>query len=337
MMKFGQGVSLCLVALLAACGAESSPADPAAVAMAQTAPTHPADATWAYPDSLATSGRGPCVGVSLGQVLDQIRERFEVVRDIRDFRPSGPRGVPLNPGPATPAGAAPAPATASSAFVVGYVDDRSFGATFFRGAGCRGDQCQDRQYWYFETDQQCQPRWVGQHRAIDRAGGRYGTCVEVAGAPLWSFPAEPGARQRCDADWSPRDISGTRQAFMLDPAGTCSASQQKTFVPVDVTIIQGTDLAQATVTLRGTGVPFVDERAFSGRVERLSLGAVIEETTTGACPVRRQFRIDFDFEEPSNNGLPGGFGVVDITETPLAPCATGPASCTASMHFIHAR
>ena len=339
------------ILLVAACGAEmpGEPSDPrgterraapAAVGPAPdlgqlVPPAHGDTVPWGFPAGENVLGNGPCAAVTLASVLGQIRAEVGDVRDIQSFRPSGPRGVMMDAGQATPAGVTPAPATEKSTYVVGFMDDRSFGAAFFRGDRCRGDRCEDRQYWYFETDEQCRPRWVGQHRAIDRPGGRYGTCVDATGSSLWHFPGNPAARQRCDADWSPRDISGTRRALSLDPTGTCSG-KRGTFVPVDVTITQGADRANALVTLHGTGIAFVDGRAFPGKVERQSFAARITETTTGPCPVQRELLINLDFEAPGLNGLPGGFGVVDITEAPAGPCDTGPKGCGASLHLIHA-
>jgi mannose-1-phosphate guanylyltransferase len=48
------------------------------------------------------------------------------------------------------------------------------------------------------------------------------------------------------------------------------------------------------------------------------------------------YKFDLDFEGPSINGLPGGFGLIDVTEKPLAPCATPTAGCTTSLHLIRA-
>lgn len=350
-MKFAVGPWLLPLALaVIACGAElPAPGAPAAHSGAEGLaspaaaspapdlrklgePTHANDAAWAFPESVDVKGNGPCANVTLGSVLDAIRAGVEEVREIQTFRSLAPNGA-MNAGPATPV-AEPPPATEKRSYVVGYVDDRSFGAIFFSGQRCGGNSCDDRRYWYYETDDSCRPRWVGHFRTTDRPGGRSGTCVEVTGAPLWRFPGVPAARQRCDADWSPQDISGTRRAFSIDPLGTCSTIKES-IVPVTVTIAQAADRANAVVTLHGTGIPFVDGRGFPGQVERQAFNATIDETTTGTCPVRRKFEIRLDFEEgPSINAIPGGFGLVDVTENAAGPCAARPSGCGASLHLI---
>ncbi len=313
---------------------------PPAVAAAQPAltepaqPVHPDAKSWAFPDGEGITGTGPCVGVTLSSVLDSIRRDYADVAHIRDFRSLGPRSAPMSAGPGMPVAEPPPVATEKAAHVLGLIDERSFGAVFFSGERCRGDRCEDRQYWYFETGDECRPRWVGHHRATDKAGGRHGTCIEVAGAPLWRIPGHPSARERCDADWSPQDISGTRKAFSLDPGGTCSVLNE-TVIPVELTIAQGSDRARATVTFSGTGIPFVDGRAFPGKVERQAFTATINETTNGACSAGREIKINLDFEDgPSINAIPGGFGLVDIKEAIVGSCPQGGGGCSGSLHLI---
>lgn len=297
-------------------------------------PSHGEATSWSFPAGEHVAGTGPCVGVTLSSVLEQIRSGFAQVRGIRRFRSLGPSGVTMNAGAPVPL-TEPSPVPMDrSAFVLGLMDVRSFGAVFFQGERCRGDRCEDRQYWYFETDEQCRPLWVGYHRATDKAGGRYGICVDAIGGPLWHFPGNPTPRQRCDADWSAQDISGTRRAFSIDPHGSCSTIQAS-IVPIELTVTQGADRAFGAVTLTGSGIPFIDGRTFHGSVERQAFSNSTNETTTGACPVRRDIKIRLDFEEgPSLNAVPGGFGLVDILEQSLGACAQGAGPCAASLHLI---
>lgn len=330
------------VALTIGCGTELPSSQPgtsmdtssSVVDLNQTTPHHVDATAWKFLlDSANGPGPGDCASTTLANTLDVIRDRFADVRQIREFRPSGPRGVTLNAGPATRVGDAVPPADGTSSFVTAKMDEHSFGVTFFRGERCRGDQCLDREFWYFETGANCQPRWVGHHHAVDQIGGLHGTCVDVEGKALWGFPAVLSPRSRCDADWSAQNISGTRKALSLDPGGTCG-SKDGAFVPVEITIRQGTDLSKGEISVNGTGIPFFEGRYFSGTVERQGLTADIDEPLANACGASRQFKIRIDLEEPSINGLPGGFGFIDISDTVTRSCPNGPSGCRASLHFI---
>lgn len=296
-------------------------------------PVHAGAEAWRFPEAVSTTGSGACAGVSLGEVLDRIRAGFEPVGDIESFRPGGPRGVVMSAGPGVPASETPPPPTETSSYVVGLMDENAFGAIFVRGERCRGDICEDHEYWYFETDERCSPAWVGHHRRTERSGGRYGSCLDVIGEALWRFPSPLDPRRRCDADWSPQDISGTRQALSLTGGPACGNAA---VVPVTVAITQSGDLAQATVVLQGTGIPFLDGRAVTGKVERRRFFAEIQEVSADSCPLRRSVTFNFDFEGPSINAIPGGFGLVDVQEQTVAPCDPMPALCSASLHLVRA-
>jgi len=322
----------CLAALLVGCAGTPGrePTDPTE---APGSPVHRTAEAWTFPESPSVAGQGECAGVTLASVLEAIRRDFADVADIGTFRAWGPRGVVMNPGLPVAEGSPVMAGTETSSFVVGLMDARSFGAVFFRGARCRGDLCEDRAYWYFETAAGCRPALVGQHRVVQKAGGRFGTCLDVTGAPLWSFPGEPVARQRCDADWSAQDISKTWPAYSLQgPSGTCGA--RDAIVPVDVTITQERDLAVAHVVVHGTGIAFLDGRPLDGRVERQSLEGLFDETTPEACAARRTIRLRLDFEA-SNNGFPSGFGLIDVGEELTGACPASAGGCSASLHLIH--
>jgi hypothetical protein len=330
-MRSGQLPKLVgMAAFLAGCtGAPGR--EPAPPVQASGSPVQRTAEAWTFPESPAVAGKGECAGVTLGGVLDAIRGEFDEVAGIRAFRASGPHGVTMNPGMPVAEGAAPAPAAGTSAFVIGLMDARGFGAIFFSGARCRGDLCDDRAYWYFDTEAGCRPRLVGQHRVVQKVGGRLGTCVDVAGEPLWNFPGPTAARDRCDADWSAQDISKTWPAYSLQPPSTCGPSG--TVVPVDVTIRQERDLAVAHLVVRGTGIGFLDGRELAGKVERQNLEGFFEETTQEPCAAHRTIRFSLDFET-SNNGLPGGFGLIDVGEELTGACPAGAGKCLAYLHLV---
>lgn len=71
-------------------------------------------------------------------------------------------------------------------------------------------------------------------------------------------------------------------------------------------------------------------------VERQSFTADVETNSDGPCSAQRRVKITLDFEGPSIDGVPAGFGLMDIS---AASCATAPneaTGCQASLHFIRA-
>lgn len=339
--RCGQAIGFGVVVSAGCVGASapSGTAPPPAPLTELVAPAHPDAAPWSFPGP-TTPGEGPCASTTLGAVLDEIRRGFPAVADITSLKPAGPVGVTVAAGGAVAQGTSPPPPAEVTSYIIGLSDARAFGAMFFRGAGCRGDLCQDRSYWYFETGEGCRPRWVGHNRAVDRPGGAHGPCVEFAGASLWSTPGEPAPRARCDADWSPQDISGTRRAVAIDPFAGCGRQDPARVGPDQVTAIQlsiaqGADRRLAELSLIDTGIPFLDGRSFAGLVERQSFTSLTDETTAGdPCPVHRRIEIRVDFEEPTFIGLPGGFGTVDIVGEVPAGCSPVPAACRSSLHLV---
>lgn len=298
------------------------------------APTHANASAWPYrPDSPSVRGAGSCAAVRLEDVVASIRAQSPVLSDIATFKSSGPMGPTLDAGsadPAVQAGMSPAP-DGTASFYTAFRDDDSYGVIFFRGGQCRGEACSDNEYWYFETGAGCSPKWVGYFRRSVRPGGRSGICSVVEGAPLWSWPTAPAARSRCDADWSAQNISGTRKAFALDPIGTCTSHSP---IPIQLTIAQEPDLSKASVSLTGTEIPFIDGVSFGGAVERQSFTAELDLNPSGPCSEQHHVKISLDFESPSLNGLPGGFGLMEISAGSCASGSPESAGCQASLHFI---
>jgi hypothetical protein len=298
-------------------------------------PSHLDSQPWAFVPANAVGG-GPCAATTVAELLDQIRDGFADVQDITNLKAPGPVGITVVAGPVAREGTSP-PAVGTASYIIALQDERSLAAIFFRGAGCSGENCQDRRYWFFETGDGCRPRWVGYNRAVDRAGGNHGACVDFEGTSVWSTPGDPEPRRRCDADWSPQNISGTRRAASIDPFG-CGQTDHPgpvQVVPIVLSITQEADLGLAALTLSITGIPFVDGRSFVGKVERQSFTSSTDETVAGDCPVRRRIDIGLDFEEPTNVGLPGGFGVVEITsDVPIGCSPTFGTSCRSSMHLV---
>jgi hypothetical protein len=301
---------------------------------ALSSPTHIALDGWAFPDSVAVVGQGACAGTTLSGFLDSVRRDFPAVSDIVELRSTGPRGVTLNAGPSMPAGVPIGEPTGQSAFVVAFMDAQSFGAAFYRGDRCRGDSCEILENRYFESDSQCRPRWVGHYRKKLTEGPR-GRCTEETGQALWNHPPMAQPLARCDADWSPQNVSGQRQIAILNAPGDgeCGRKVQAPFTVVDVVVAQNDDLANAKVTFWSTGLPFLDGKAFSAKVERQHIKATFVERLPGSCEIERQYDIDLNFEG-AQIGIPNGLGLLDVFQRAVGQCEPAQAPCKESMHLM---
>lgn len=331
-------VMLGLAAVLAGACAAGSEQDGEGASLdgrkALSSPTHVALSAWSFPDSAVVVGQGACAGTTLSAFLDSVRRDFSAVSDIVEFRSTGPRGVRLNAGPPMPFGAPVPEPTGQSAFVVAFMDAQSFGAAFYRGDKCRGDSCEVLETRYFESDSQCRPRWVGHYRRQLTQGPR-GRCTEETGQSLWNHPVMADPLARCDADWSPQNVSGQRQIAILNAPGDgqCGRAVQAPFTLVDVVVAQNDDLSNAKVTFWATGLPFLDGKAFSAKVERQHLWATLVEQLPGACEIERRYDIDLNFEG-AKIGIPNGLGLLDVSQRSTGQCAPSQATCTESMHLM---
>jgi hypothetical protein len=268
--------------------------------------------------------------MTIGGLADQIRRAFPDVQGIDTFRTSGPLAAPLDAGPGTAVGAPLAPALMTDSYFTALADDHLLGVIFYLGQTCRGQNCEDQRYWYFETDDTCAPRWVGDYHQTQRD-----TCYDASGDALWDIPAALDPRQRCDADWSPRPIAGQRTATSLGiGADTCGGTAGPPQMGVQLQLSQSPDLGSATAVLRDTGIPALDGRAFTGTVKRKRLEIQTTEDLPGACPASRSFKITVDFEGSNNFPIPGAFAGIDIVDTRASGCTRADATCATFLFLL---
>jgi hypothetical protein len=210
-----------------------------------------------------------------------------------------------------------------ASFYTGFMDDDGFGLVFFRGERCVGESCEDSWYHYFETRAGCEPWPLGHHRRVRRPGGRAGTCWDIEGELRWGLPGALDERERCDTDWSARNISGTYDVITADAHDLSTG-----LLPARITFAQGKDLARATLTVSGSSSPFLNDTPFAGDVERRRFSAKIDEPLTSPCRGRRRATISFDFESFAFT-----FGIIDLdVDVTDSTCSVPGAS--ASMHFM---
>lgn len=296
-------------------------------------PTHPDSVTWAFVGSPDIEGTGACGGVTARSVLQTIWTAFPDLADIDTVQPIDPTGIPVfNAGPAQPANE-PAFLGGTDEHILVLMDGGTFAFVFVRGSRCSGQSCLDSQRWYFETDDDCSPRWVGYYQEIQRDG-----CVDVSGDPLWGLPGARSLRSICGADLSPRDISGEYPVTLLMAftATLCDGSPVDGVVPATLAITQTADLATASAEVRDSGIPLIDDVSLSGNVEYTSFEATVETPREGSCSITRQYA--FQFEGEANDAFGGlFFAILDVTESLGTDCSPTDVVCTdqLSVHFAH--
>lgn len=145
----------------------------------------------------------------------------------------------------------------------------------------------------------------------------------------------PGAPSPTGGMPSSTDISGVRAAISLNAGSTCGGREGA--VPVQVAVSVAPNASVGTMVVTGTGIPFLDGRAFEGRVEGRRMNGEVRDSVNGACPLSRRITFSLDFEpevSDSKTGFPYPFfGILDVREDASGACAPAVAACTASLHF----
>jgi hypothetical protein len=268
-------------------------------------PAANATAPGKYVTASTTPGAGPCTGVTLASLLEQIRAANPTLADITTV---------YNPAPTASGG--------DGSFIYPYARaDGGFDIVFKRGLGDCPAGCTDNAYQYFATDAACAPVAVGHYHAT------WGTqnCLTVDGTPMWNHPPPPDPLTVCGQDNTPRDLRGT---YLLHASGQrqpCSATPAKA-ATIDTTVSllieqDAKDLASGFVTFSGTGHALVDGVRLPARFQRRRFDAALQSSNLpSACPREQSVTSRYDFE----NYQPGG---IEVTESGNDACAV----CKGSM------
>jgi hypothetical protein len=102
----------------------------------------------------------------------------------------------------------------------------------------------------------------------------------------------------------------------------------------ELDISQSTDLSSATLVIRGSGIPVLDGRAFSGSVKRQRVEVTAVDDLPGACPATRSFKLTVDFEGNMNFPIPNSFAGIDVRDTVSAGCSRPDATCSTSLFLL---
>jgi hypothetical protein len=129
-------------------------------------------ANGAAPGRYLTNPRATGAGACAGKTLD------DVIAAIHALEPSLADVVSIY---------APAGGASGGSCIYAYVRaDGGFDVVLKRGKGDCSAGCTDNEYFYFSTDEACQPEAVGHYR--EAWGVDSGSCLHVEGEPMWSHP-----------------------------------------------------------------------------------------------------------------------------------------------------
>lgn len=228
------------------------------------------------------AGEQGCEGRSLGNVIDAIHAAHPELADIRELSPpeSGAIGD-------------------SNSIYAHESPDGGFALVFRRGSGDCTSECEEDEYWYFRTDERCEPEQIGHLANTSDAGAE---CDSFTGFPLWDRPPPPDPVGICGYRPS-RTLSGSYTLRACGQTLACSVPGQRAEpraldLDLRVEIAQGeTDPGAGTVTLSNTGEPAIDGRPLQATFARgVATVDDIQDDLSSSCPASQRFQVSIDFD-----------------------------------------
>lgn len=253
----------------------------------------------------AAVGGGVCAEHTLSEVLAAVHE---LRPDLADIRRLYTPDVELGVGGDVPDGD-----------VVGNVHafqrpDGGFALVLQRGSGDCPSGCIVRDYWYFETSDDCGVALVGESH-------RNGECMEPDQLPRWGVPAAARPQDICGADLAPQDVSGTYSVTTCGQHLTCENSSREQPLPVTLTMRVQQDpdnLAQGTVSFDGTGLDSFDRQLFDATFERRAFTVNAQRSQEpSTCVEDWSFSLQYDLDGATERRL-----MFNYVRTP--DCANAP-------------
>jgi hypothetical protein len=254
----------------------------------------------------ATRGTGACTGRTLAEVITAVDALVPALADIQAIYD------PANP-------------LRTSAFgldIRPYASSDGFTLVFHRGNGDCPSGCINNEYWYFVTDDQCQPQIAGHYRRDFIDGGN---CYVQEGTPLWESPIDPSAI--CGAQDRAQDIAGTyhlhafgTQRACWDGTGPEPAVEVSRDLTLELTQVPG-NLSQGTAIVEGTGDARIDGQPLAMKVVRRRLTATRTIGNQPAvCPDESGTSLQLDLEIPLT-------GLLHFTEYRALACPPAQRFC----------
>jgi hypothetical protein len=239
------------------------------------------DAPGAPAYQLAQAGYGVCDGVTLGDIIDRIHADHPELADIQAlYAPDPERG-------------------GDGSFIYAFQrEDGTFALVFKRGGGDCPAGCTENDYWYFDTVDQCVVKDAGYTR-------RYfdGQCLPADQLPMWGIPPAAPPESICDANNDAQDVSGDYSVSMCGQATACATAKdgaRPMALPglLRLHVAQDPDdLAHGTVTLNGTGDPWLDDRELPADFQRRRFHVELHADNLPAmCIEQEDVTLDYDFE-----------------------------------------
>jgi hypothetical protein len=233
----------------------------------------------AYLTMTSATGAGPCAGVTLGDVLAQIRADDSALADIQTI---------YNP----------ATTTGDGTFIYPYARaDGGFDVVFKRGLGDCPAGCTENDYVYFATDAACNAVSVGR---FESAWGT-STCLTASGTPLWNHPPAPDPLTVCGQDNTAQALGGTYHLQARGSHTPCSTTPTAAItVATTITVLieqDAKDPSTGHVTFSGTGDTLVDGTRLAATFQRRRFDAQMQSSDpSSSCPRQSSISARYDFE-----------------------------------------
>jgi hypothetical protein len=290
----------CLV--FGSCGDDTSSARTDAGAPMCDVAERPSRAPGSAVEERAAAGERTCDGASLGDVVDAIHAAHPELADIHELYPPEPDAV------------------GDQSFIHAYESpDGGFALVFRRGGGDCSSSCTENEYWYFRTNERCEPEPIGR---LANTGGAAAECQSFTGFPLWDRPPPLDPVRVCGYRPS-RALSGTYTLRACGQVLACSVAGQEAEpralnLDLRVEIAQGErDPSSGTLTLLNTGEPSIDGRPLEAKFARRLATVDESKENWSGCPASQRFQVSIDFDGYAES-------YVRVIETGSAGCSGDP-------------
>ncbi len=242
-----------------------------------------------------TAGSGACASRPLGQVIQSIYALHPELSDITAI---------YNP----------AVVTIDGSFIYAFAKDGGFALVFKRGGGDCPAGCTLNEYWYFQTDDNCNVVQVG-HLDLTQQ-----SCIPTDQQALWGQPSLVPSGY-CGVSDAPEDLNGTYDVAACGTQGPCSLDAKGVAIPVmqwlRIVILQDPENpSTGTVTFVDPTLPEIDGTPMVATFKGRSFSATLSMSNLPAnCIDQRTISFDYDFDNYGQSQL-----TVNLVQTPN--CAT---------------